>query len=185
MAYAVRGHVALAAGEPLCAENDLEACTRQRPGRPPAQRLDPCVYEAAEECLPVYDGWGSISKMAEEAVVDPALSAWRAGSARRCGRWCTRWRAWGLLCSGTHRATAPDLAIDGQLEEISEEWLAEKRLGEMGFSIGRFSLESLDEALVVVVRGLESSRSRRGSLYRVAGGAPRPHAQAEGHAPRH
>jgi len=30
-----------------------------------------------------------------------------------------------------------------QLEQISEEWLREKRLGELGFSLGRFSLDGL------------------------------------------
>jgi phosphatidylglycerol lysyltransferase len=56
----------------------------------------------------------------------------------------------GLAVRRYDRTTAPDPFIDGQLEEISEEWLADKRMGEMGFSLGRFSLESLDEALVFV-----------------------------------
>jgi lysylphosphatidylglycerol synthetase-like protein (DUF2156 family) len=34
------------------------------------------------------------------------------------------------------------------LEEISEQWLSEKHLGEMGFTIGRFSLEALKEVPV-------------------------------------
>jgi len=42
------------------------------------------------------------------------------------------------------RSDRAEAVLDEQLEEISEEWLAEKRLGELGFSLGRFSLESLD-----------------------------------------
>ena len=54
----------------------------------------------------------------------------------------------GLEVRRYDRATAPEPAVDEQLEAISEEWLAEKRLGEMGFSLGRFSLESLNDAFV-------------------------------------
>ena len=42
--------------------------------------------------------------------------------------------------------------VDAQLEEISREWLAERRLGEMGFSLGRFSQGALDEQHVFLAR---------------------------------
>ena len=54
----------------------------------------------------------------------------------------------GLVVRRYDRAAAPEPAIDEQLEEISDEWLAGKRLGEMGFSLGRFCLESLDAGFV-------------------------------------
>ena len=151
VAYAVRGHVALAAGDPLCAETDLEACTRQWLGHCRRNGWTPCVYEAAEECLPVYHRLGLRSlKMAEEAVVDLGSFSLAGGKRAALRSMVHKVARMGLAVQRYDRATAPDLAIDGQLEEISEEWLAEKRLGEMGFSIGRFSLESLDEALVFV-----------------------------------
>ena len=45
-----------------------------------------------------------------------------------------------------------DTAIDEELESISEEWLAEKRLGEMSFTVGRFSLDALAAAPVFICR---------------------------------
>src|SRR5512139_426382 len=54
----------------------------------------------------------------------------------------------GLVVRRYDRRNAALSAVDEQVEEISEAWLAEKRLGEMGFSLGRFSLESLDGAFV-------------------------------------
>jgi phosphatidylglycerol lysyltransferase len=42
------------------------------------------------------------------------------------------------------RKVQADRAIDEQLEAISEEWLSEKHLGELGFTLGRFSLEALE-----------------------------------------
>ena len=58
VAYAVRGHVAFAAGDPLCAEADLEACARDWLEHCRHNGWTPCVYEAAEECLPVYHRLG-------------------------------------------------------------------------------------------------------------------------------
>jgi phosphatidylglycerol lysyltransferase len=62
----------------------------------------------------------------------------------------------GLVVRRYDRSAGAEPGIDEQLEEISEEWLAEKRLGEMGFSLGRFSLESLDAQLVFL--GLDGER---------------------------
>jgi lysylphosphatidylglycerol synthetase-like protein (DUF2156 family) len=57
----------------------------------------------------------------------------------------------GLEVSATTAAAArPE--VDAQLEEISREWLADRRLGEMGFSLGRFSLDALDEQHVFLAR---------------------------------
>jgi Phosphatidylglycerol lysyltransferase, C-terminal len=50
----------------------------------------------------------------------------------------------GMSVCAYDRKSAPNPALDEQLEAISQEWLAEKALGEMGFTIGRFSLEALE-----------------------------------------
>jgi phosphatidylglycerol lysyltransferase len=42
--------------------------------------------------------------------------------------------------------------IDAQLAEISQEWLADKRLAEMGFTVGRFSKDALDQARVFLCK---------------------------------
>ena len=48
------------------------------------------------------------------------------------------------------RKSEADPAIDEQLERISEEWLREKRLGELGFTMGRFSLEGISDVPVFI-----------------------------------
>jgi phosphatidylglycerol lysyltransferase len=151
VAYAVRGHVALAAGDPLCAEGDLEAGAREWLRHCRRNGWTPCVYEAAEEGLPVYHRLGLRSlKMAEEATVDLGSFSLAGGKRAALRSMVHKVTRMGLAVRRYDRTTAPDPVIDGQLEEISEEWLADKRTGEMGFSLGRFSLESLDEAIVFV-----------------------------------
>jgi lysylphosphatidylglycerol synthetase-like protein (DUF2156 family)/membrane protein DedA with SNARE-associated domain len=151
VAYAVRGQVAFAAGDPLCAGSDLEAATRDWLAHCRLNGWTPCVYEAAEPGLEVYRRHGlRCLKMAEEAIVDLGsfgLAGGRRAALRSMVHKVTRM---GLVVRRYDRKTAPEPALDAQLEEISEEWLAEKRLGEMGFSLGRFSLESLDSTFVFV-----------------------------------
>jgi len=149
VAYAVRGHVAFAAGDPLCAEGDLEAAAGEWLDHCRHNGWTPCVYEAAEEALPVYRRLGLRSlKMAEEAVVD--LPSFGLGGGKRAAlrSMVHKVARMGLVVRRYDRRNAALPAVDEQVEEISEAWLAEKRLGEMGFSLGRFSLESLDGAFV-------------------------------------
>jgi lysylphosphatidylglycerol synthetase-like protein (DUF2156 family) len=149
VAYAVRGHVAFAAGDPLCAEGDLEAAAGEWLDHCRHNGWTPCVYEAAEEALPVYRRLGLRSlKMAEEAVVD--LPSFGLGGGKRAAlrSMVHKVARMGLVVRRYDRRNAALPAVDEQVEEISEAWLAEKRLAEMGFSLGRFSLESLDGAFV-------------------------------------
>ena len=151
VAYAVRGHVAFAAGDPLCAESDLEPATREWLEHCRRNGWTPCVYEAAETRLPLYRRLGLRAlKMAEEAIVDLGSFSLAGGPRAALRSMVHKVERLGLSVRRYDRAGAPEPALDRQLAEISEEWLAGKRLGEMGFSVGRFSLESLDQALVFV-----------------------------------
>ena len=147
VAYAVRGQVAFAAGDPLCADVDLEACARDWLSHCRHNGWTPCVYEAAEECLSVYHRLGLRSlKMAEEAIVDLGSFSLAGGKRAALRSMVHKAARLGLVVRRYERAKGVEPAVDEQLAEISEEWLAEKRLGEMGFSLGRFSLESRDDA---------------------------------------
>jgi phosphatidylglycerol lysyltransferase len=145
VAYAVRRSVALACGDPLAPAESLERSAREFVARCRRDGWTPCIYEAAEENLPVYRGLGMrCLKIAEEAVVElPGFSL--AGGKRAALRSLVHkvTRA-GLVVRPYAEARASDPSVDDQLEAISEEWLAEKRLGELGFTLGRFSLEALE-----------------------------------------
>ena len=89
-------------------------------------------------------GWACASlKIAEEALIElPAFSL--AGGKRAALRSMVhKVTRMGLEVRRYDRDALPDAAVDEQLEAISEEWLAEKPLGEMGFTVSRFSLEAL------------------------------------------
>ena len=71
VAYAVRSHVALACGDPLASEQDLDCAVREYLGHCVKNGWTPCIYEAAESNLPAYRRHGLQSlKIAEEAILD-------------------------------------------------------------------------------------------------------------------
>ena len=149
VAYAVRRSVALACGDPLAAPEALEASARGFVEHCRSNGWTPCVYEAAEEDLPLWRKLGLHElKIAEEAVIDLpefSLAGGKRAALRALAHKVTRA---GLTVRPYRRDLGAEPGIDEQLEEISEEWLASKRLGEMSFTLGRFSLEALDAARV-------------------------------------
>jgi phosphatidylglycerol lysyltransferase len=153
VAYAVRAGVALAAGDPLVADESLLETVRAYIAHCRSNGWTPCIYEASEEALPVYRTLGLKGfKMAEEAVIDlPGFSL--AGGKRATLRaMVSKASRLGLVVEAYDRRGARNPGLDAQLEEVSREWLAGKRLGEMGFTVTRFSRDALDTVRVFFCR---------------------------------
>jgi phosphatidylglycerol lysyltransferase len=153
VAYAVRGGVALAAGDPLASREEFPESVHAYIAHCRSNGWIPCVYEASEEALPVYRAQGLRTlKMAEEAVIDlPSFSL--AGGKRAALRaMVNKVTKRGLTVASYDRAAGPDPGIDGELEEVSREWLLGKKQGEMGFTVTRFSREGLDGVRVFLCR---------------------------------
>jgi hypothetical protein len=140
VAYAVRGPVAFAAGDPLCAD------AGQRGG---GARLARALPEERLDAVRLRGGRGAARALRPPG---PALAQDGGGGDRRAAELQPRRRrariaaldgAQGEAPGPRGRALRPPLRRPArdrrQLEEISREWLAERRLGEMGFSLGRFS----------------------------------------------
>jgi phosphatidylglycerol lysyltransferase len=149
--FAVRGSVALACGDPLAPDDAFGTAVSQFVDHCTAHGWTPCVYEASEERLPEYRRLGLRAfKVAEEAVLDLSEFSLAGGSRAGLRAMANKGRKAGLTVRRYSRREAPDPGLDEQLVEISEEWLADKKLRELGFSLGRFSLEALDAAEVFV-----------------------------------
>ncbi len=152
IAYATRGSVALSCGDPLAGEEDFKSSVREYLDHCRKNGWTPCIYEAAEERLPVYREFGLQSlKLAEEAMID--LKEFSLAGGKRAGLRAMANKAvkTGMTVQRYDPISRRDPAIDEQLESISAEWLAEKRLPEMGFTLGRFSPEALEGIPVFVV----------------------------------
>ena len=151
VAYAFRGSVALACGDPLAAEEYLEDSVGEYMEYCRKNGWTPCIYEAAETRLPIYHKLGLRSlKLAEEAIID--LQEFTLAGNKHAGlrAMVNKAAKTGMTVRRYDIKAGPDAAIDEQLESISAEWLADKRLPEMGFTLGRFSLEALEEIPVFI-----------------------------------
>jgi len=151
VAYAVRGTVALAAGDPLSSDDDFGPSVREYLDYCSRNDWTPCIYEASEERLPIYHSLGLRSlKMAEEAVLDLPDFSLSGNKRANLRAMVNKTAKSGMIVRFYDRGTQEDAGIDEQLEEISQEWLTEKRIGELGFSLGRFSLEGLNQIPVFI-----------------------------------
>jgi len=136
VAYAVRNAVAVACGGPLCAPEDLEASVRDFVEHAQRHGWSPCFYAVPGEDLPAY-GAARLKglRIGEEGILDPRAVAARAG---------------GLEVWRYDRAAAVDTVLDEQIVEVSDEWLAEREIGELHFTFGSLDLEELGSLPVFV-----------------------------------
>jgi lysylphosphatidylglycerol synthetase-like protein (DUF2156 family) len=152
--FSLRHRVAIVAGDPV-GEADaigpliaafLDLC-----------RLNdwlPVFYETSDRYLDHYRAGGlRWFKIGEEAVLDLRRWSLNGGAVAKVRQFINK-----------VRREAPDLdiieyrrqgaanEIDDQLEDISRAWLARKTGGEMGFNLGRFSVEDLADKRTFVAR---------------------------------
>jgi lysylphosphatidylglycerol synthetase-like protein (DUF2156 family)/membrane protein DedA with SNARE-associated domain len=138
VAYATKGSIALACGDPIAPDEAfIQAVTDfvEHCGR---HGWMPCFYLAAERRLALYQSvrlqW---VKVAEEAIIDLAhLPSSVVDHSYAVHRY--------------NRSESADALIDEQLEEVTEDWLEKRHLREMSFTLGRFSLEQLAQGPVFI-----------------------------------
>ena len=146
VAYASRGSVALTCGDPMAPDKLFKQSILEYVGFCRRRGWTPCFYEVAEVRLPLYHGLGMHSlKMAEEALIDLKEFSLTGNKRANLRAMVNKAVKSGLSVSRYDRKMQADRAIDEKLEEVSEEWLSEKHLGELGFTLGRFSLEALEK----------------------------------------
>jgi phosphatidylglycerol lysyltransferase len=137
VAYAKKGHIAVACGDPLVSDDLFTSAADEFRNHCQRHGWNGCVFLAAEERLPAYHSLKmQTMKVADEAIVD--LSRFQRARA-------------GVEVQRYDRSAGADALIDEQLEEVSEEWLQIRHLGEMGFTLGHFDLESLSAGPVFVL----------------------------------
>jgi len=151
IAYASQGAVAVTCGDPLAPQEFLSSCIGDFLNYARRNGWTPCFYEIAEENLPLYHELGLRSiKLAEEAMLDLPNFSLAGGKRAALRSMVHKMEKRGLQVRRYDRTQQFNPRLDEELEEISEAWLQEKRLSELGFSIGRFSLEELQGRYVFV-----------------------------------
>ncbi|HWG25398.1 rhomboid family intramembrane serine protease [Actinospica sp.] len=136
VAYRVIGGIALTTGDPYGKAESRAAAVEQFTRYCDSQGWNPCFYSVTDETRTATDklGWSAV-QVAEDTVLDlPELKfsgkKWqdvrtalnKAGKVGITAQWFTY-------------PTAP-LSVQQHIRELSEEWVADKGLPEMGFTLG-------------------------------------------------
>jgi len=148
-----RGHL-IALGDPACAEADLPEVIHGFRAFAHAYNLAPVFYQVEEGNLHHYHGAGfRLLKLGESARVHLPGFSLKGKKVER-------------LRTALNRARRSDLTFEvlsqpltesvwQELEVISDAWLAEKRMSELGFSLGSFKRDFLSQGPIAVVRQRE------------------------------
>jgi phosphatidylglycerol lysyltransferase len=159
VAYAVRHSTAIACGDPLAPPEAIEESVADFVARCRRNGWTPVFYGVAEENVPAYQKAGlKLLPIAQEGVV-PLRDGLSASWPEELAATLDAARAGGLRTRRYHRSLVPQPLLDEELEEVSEAWLKERRLGELRFSLGSFSLEEIDGHPLFVcesTRGVEA-----------------------------
>ncbi len=149
VAYATRGNVAFACGDPLASEDQFKTTVLGYLEYCEHNGWTACIYDASEVNLPLYQSFDLRSiKIAEEAILDLREFSLAGGKRAHLRTMVHKIAKTGMTVHRYDGSQRTDAATGEQLEFISQEWLSEKHMGEGGFTLGRFSLDSLKDVPV-------------------------------------
>jgi phosphatidylglycerol lysyltransferase len=147
--YGIRGRSWIVMGDPVgdpAAAGELLWSIRRSCA---AARGRLCFYQASEAMLPLFVEMGlATMKYGEEATVDTAAFTLAGPAGKALRHSVRRAEAAGVTMTIVPAAEVPQLIP--RLRAISDAWLAEKKMQEKGFSLGRFDpayLARFDAAL--------------------------------------
>ena len=153
--FRVKNRVAIAAGDAVGYSASLDHCTAAFVAACRSNDWIPVFYEASDRHLESYRRAGlRWFKIGEEAVLDLRSWSLEGGKVAKVRQFINKVKreAPDLVVREYVRASGPDRGIDDQLEEISSEWLARKKGGEMGFNLGVFQIDDLADKRTLIAQ---------------------------------
>lgn len=136
VAYRVEGGVAITTGDPVGPREKIAATVREFVDQCNAEGWTPCLYSATSAVKDATDalGWPSL-QVAEETVLPLGSLVFSGKKFQDIRSSISRATKAGITAEWIVFPQAP-LSIRDQIEVISEEWVSDKSLPEMGFTLG-------------------------------------------------
>ena len=160
VAYRVVGGVALTTGDPVGPREQLRDNVIGFAEFASSNGWTPCYYSVGVDVKRIADdlGWGGI-QVAEETVLELSELAFTGKKFQDVRTALNRAKKSGITAEWISFPTAP-LALTDQITVISEEWVADKGMPEMGFTLG--GLEEIDDPEVRCLVALDADRTVEG-----------------------
>ncbi len=152
--FRVKNRVAIVAGDPVGEDTAVTPLIESFVAFCATNDWVPAFYEVSPRYLETYRRCGlRWFKIGEEAVLQLPTWSLSGGAVAKVRQFMNKVRreAPDLRVIEYHRHV-PNPDVDDQLEEISSEWLATKKGGEMGFNLGVFSVEDLADKRTLIAR---------------------------------
>ena len=160
VAYRVEGGVAITTGDPVGPPADLAGTTEEFVAFCNAENWTPCLYSTTDAVKEITDGFGWPSlQVAEETVLPLGKLAFTGKKFQDIRTSISRAGKGGISAEWARYHDAP-LAIRDQIQAISEEWVSDKALPEMGFTLG--GLDELDDPAVRCLIAIDQDRTIHG-----------------------
>ncbi|MCF3101704.1 DUF2156 domain-containing protein [Streptomyces roseoverticillatus] len=160
VAYRVIATVALTTGEPFGAPDARAAAVGGFARHCDERGWTPCFYSVGEEARAAAEalGWRSV-QVAEDTVVPLPGLAFTGKKWQDVRTALNKAKKEGITAEWWSYPEAP-VALTDQIRSISEEWVADKGLPEMGFTLG--GLEELDDPAVRCLIAVDGDRTVHG-----------------------
>ncbi|WP_058043362.1 bifunctional lysylphosphatidylglycerol flippase/synthetase MprF [Streptomyces roseifaciens] len=160
VAYRVVATVALTTGEPFGAPDARAAAVAGFSRHCDERGWTPCFYSVGEESRAAAEalGWRSV-QVAEDTVVPLPDLAFTGKKWQDVRTALNKAKKDGITAEWWSYPDAP-VAITDQVRSISEEWVADKGLPEMGFTLG--GLDELDDPAVRCLIAVDADRTVHG-----------------------
>jgi phosphatidylglycerol lysyltransferase len=154
LGFRVKGRVAIVAGDPAGHEEAIGPLVERFVDLCRRNDWVPVFYETSQRHLDTYRQNGlRWFKIGEEAVLPLKTWSLEGGKVAKVRQFINKVKREAPdLHVREYRREVPDPEIDDQLEEISAEWLAGKKGGEMGFNLGIFSVEELHDKRTMIAQ---------------------------------
>ncbi|WP_233533142.1 bifunctional lysylphosphatidylglycerol flippase/synthetase MprF [Antrihabitans sp. YC2-6] len=160
VAFRVIGGVALTTGDPVGPRDRLRANVVDFAEYAAGKGWTPCFYSVSDGVRQIAAdlGWGAI-QVAEETVLDLQAIAFTGKKFQDIRTALNKAKKSGVEAEWVTFHTAP-LEISDQIVAISEEWVADKGMPEMGFTLG--GLEEVDDPDVRCLIAVDADRHVHG-----------------------
>ncbi len=160
VAYRVEGGVAITTGDPVGPPEDLDRVVPEFVAYCNTEGWTPCLYSTTDAVREVTDtlGWPSL-QVAEETVLPLGKLAFTGKKFQDIRTSISRAGKGGITAEWISYPAAP-LSIRDQIQAISEEWVSDKALPEMGFTLG--GLDELNDPAVRCLIAIDTERTIHG-----------------------
>ncbi|WP_427017329.1 bifunctional lysylphosphatidylglycerol flippase/synthetase MprF [Pseudarthrobacter sp. P1] len=166
VAFRVLSGIALSLGVPVGPKSELRACVEEFSRFAVGNGWTPCFYSVTADVKDITTslGWGSV-QVAQETILSLDSVTFKGKKYQDVRTAVNKAATEGIRAEWLVYPTAP-LAIVDQIQAISEEWVADRRMPEMGFTLG--GLDEINDPEVRCLVALD----RHGTVHAVTSWLP-------------